>query len=227
LTNLDLYARVEHLLGIKEATSILHDIYDKTLEPYSVKTLLDIGCGRGDFIRKMTKRGVTCKGIDASAVMVDECQEVGLDVEHKYLNEIDEKFDAIVAIFDVLNFLNRDDLTLFLRDISIRLSDGGVFLADINTLHGFRDVAVGSVSIDNQDEFLCVDAEFEDDKLYSKFTLFKSDSAGKYNKTQDEIVQYYHKIKFFEKQSSLKLVKKQIVSLYDKNDKNLLIFKKY
>ncbi len=225
MTNLDLYARVEHLLGIKEATSILHDIYDEALESYNIKTMLDIGCGRGDFIRRMTKRGIACKGIDASAVMVDECQRAGLDVGYKHLHEIDEKFDAIVAIFDVLNFLNHNELSIFLSDISKSLNDGGVFLADINTLHGFRDVAVGSVSVDNKDEFLCVDAEFEDDKLYSEFTLFKSDGMGKYIKTQDEIVQYYHKIRFFEKQSSLKLVKKQAVSLYDKNDKNLLIFK--
>lgn len=226
MTNLDLYAKVEHLLGIKEATSILHDIYGDTLESYDIKTLLDIGCGRGGFIKRMGKKGITCKGIDASAVMVEECQRAGLDVSTKCLSELDEKFDAVVAIFDVVNFLNKDELTLFLQDISKILNDGGVFLADINTLHGFKDVAAGSVSVDDEDEFLCVDAEFEDEMLYSRFTLFSSDGTDKYIKTQDEIVQYYHKIKFFQKQNWLKLVSKQPISLYDKNDKYLLIFKK-
>lgn len=226
MTNLDLYAKVEHLLGIQEATIFLHDIYEDILESYNVKTLLDIGCGRGSFLKRMMQKGVTCKGIDASDVMVKECQNVGLDVSCKELHDVNERFDAVVAIFDVLNFLNRDELTLFLNSVSNILNDGGVFLADINTLHGFKDVAVGSVSVDKDDEFLSIDAEFENNKLDSKFTLFYPDGFGKYVKLKDNIVQHYHKVNFFQKHPALKLVKKQTISLYDKNDKNLLIFQK-
>ncbi|MDD3451290.1 MAG: class I SAM-dependent methyltransferase [Sulfurimonas sp.] len=231
MTNLDLYAKAEHLLGIEEATEALYDLYRSELDGYAVKTLLDIGCGRGGFMQRMQSDGVVCKGIDLSAVMVEECRAVGLDAECVDVADVDGKYDAIVAIFDVLNFLNEEELLLFLDAVAHRLNDDGVFIADINTLYGFRDVAEGTMSSENENEFLVVDATFEDEKLYTKFTLFLKENEEKgddarYTKYQDTIVQYFHKLKLFEKLPTLKLIDKQTFSLYDTKDKTLLIFKK-
>lgn len=226
MTNLDLYAKAEHLLGIEEATEALYDLYRSELEEYNIKTLLDVGCGRGGFMRRMTSDGVTCKGIDLSAVMVEECKQEGLDAECLDISQADGKYDAIVAIFDVLNFLNQDELLKFLDAVSQRLNDNGVFIADVNTLHGFSNVADGCMSSENENEFLVVDAVFENDELHTKFTFFKKNNDGSYTKYQDTIVQYFHKIRFFEKLKNLKLIDKQNFSLYDTKDKTLLIFKK-
>lgn len=226
MTNLDLYAKSEHLLGIEEATEALYDLYRSELDEYKIKTLLDVGCGRGGFMQRMISDGVTCKGIDLSSVMVDECKEQGLDAECIDVSDFDGKFDAVVAIFDVLNFLNHDELLLFLDAVADKLNDEGVFIADINTLYGFRDVAEGTMSSENEKEFLVVDAVFEDEKLYTKFTLFEKNSDSRYTKYQDTIIQYFHKLKTFEKLPSLKLIDKQTFSLYDTKDKTLLIFKK-
>jgi cyclopropane fatty-acyl-phospholipid synthase-like methyltransferase len=231
MTNLDLYAKAEHLLGIEEATEALYDLYSSELEEYKIKTLLDVGCGRGGFMQRMISKNVTCKGIDLSSVMVEECKILGLDAECIDVSEADGKYDAVVAIFDVLNFLNYEDLMKFLDAVAKRLNDDGVFVADINTLYGFSDVAEGTMSSENEKEFLVVDAVFEDEKLYTKFTLFLKENEEKngddlYTKYQDTIVQYFHKIKVFEKLPALKLVDKQTFSLYDTKDKTLLIFKK-
>lgn len=226
MTNLDLYAKAEHLLGIEEATEALYDLYRSELDGYAVKTLLDIGCGRGGFMQRMQSDGVVCKGIDLSAVMVEECRAVGLDAECVDVADVDGKYDAIVAIFDVLNFLNEEELLLFLDAVAQRLGDDGVFIADINTLYGFRDVAEGTMSSENESEFLVVDAVFEDEKLFTKFTLFEKEGDARYTKYQDTIVQYFHKLKLFEKLPTLKLIEKQTFSLYDTKDKTLLIFKK-
>ncbi len=226
MTNLDLYAKAEHLLGIEEATEALYDLYRSELDGYAVKTLLDIGCGRGGFMQRMQSDGVVCKGIDLSAVMVEECRAVGLDAECVDVSQVGGKYDAVVAIFDVLNFLNEEELLLFLDAVAQRLNDDGVFIADINTLYGFRDVAEGTMSSENESEFLVVDAVFEDEKLFTKFTLFEKEESGKYIKYQDTIVQYFHKLKLFEKLPTLKLIDKQTFSLYDTKDKTLLIFKK-
>ncbi|MDD5203744.1 MAG: class I SAM-dependent methyltransferase, partial [Sulfurimonas sp.] len=75
MTNLDLYAKAEHLLGIEEATEALYDLYRCELDEYKIKTLLDVGCGRGGFMQRMISDGVVCKGVDLSAVMVSECKE--------------------------------------------------------------------------------------------------------------------------------------------------------
>lgn len=226
MTNLDLYAKAEHLLGIEEATEALYDLYQSELNDYNIKTLLDIGCGRGGFMERMRENGVVCKGIDLSSVMVDECRSKGLDAQCVDISEAEGKYDAIVAIFDVLNFLNNDDLLKFLENAAQRLNDEGVFIADINTLYGFSDVAEGTMSSENDKEFLVVDAVFEDEKLHTKFTLFEKKSDESYIKYQDTIVQYFHKVKAFEKLKSLKLLEKQTFSLYDTKDKTLLILKK-
>lgn len=226
MTNLDLYAKAEHLLGIEEATEALYDLYRSELEDYKVKTLLDVGCGRGGFMRRMNSDGVKCKGVDLSEVMVQECLELGLDAECKDVSEVEGTYDAVVSIFDVLNFMDKDALTKFLDAIADRLNDDGIFIADINTLYGFSDVAEGTMSNDSDDEFLCVDAVFEDNELHTKFTLFEKNEDGRYTKYQDTIVQHFHKIKFFQNLGSLKLIDKQTFSLYDTEDKTLLIFKK-
>jgi len=226
MTNLDLYAKAEHLLGIEEATEALYDLYRSELEDYKIKTLLDVGCGRGGFITRMQSDGVKCKGIDLSRVMVDECISQGLDAECVDVCEVDGHYDAIVSIFDVLNFMDEDNLVKFLDSVAKRLNDDGVFIADINTLYGFSDVAEGTMSNDLDDEFLVVDAEFADNQLSTKFTLFEKQKSGEYKKYQDTIIQYFHKIKFFQNLNSLKLVDKQTFSLYDTEDKTLLIFKK-
>ena len=226
MTNLDLYAKVEHLLGIEEATDALYNLYSSELQEYKIKTLLDVGCGRGGFMQRMADEQVTCKGIDLSEAMIQESKKLGLDVECTDIENVEGKFDAIVAIFDVLNFLNNDDLLKFLDAVALRLNDNGVFIADINTLYGFSDVAEGSMRNENEKEFLIVDAVFSNEELHTKITLFEKNRDLTYTKYQDSIVQYFHKIKTFQNLKSLKLVDKQTFSLYDTKDKTLLIFKK-
>ncbi|PHQ58002.1 MAG: methyltransferase type 12 [Sulfurimonas sp.] len=226
MTNLDLYAKAEHLLGIEEATEALYDLYRSELDGKDVKTLLDVGCGRGGFMQRMISDGVECKGVDLSAIMVDECKSQGLDAECINASDVEGKYDAIVSIFDVLNFMDNDTLVTFLNAMADKLNDDGILIADINTLYGFSDVAEGTMSKDKDDEFLCVDAIFQNDKLDTQFTLFEKQEDGNYVKHQDSIIQYFHKIKTFQKIEKLKLVEKQTFSLYDTEDKTLLIFKK-
>lgn len=226
MTNLDLYAKAEHLLGIEEATEALYDLYRSELDEYNVKTLLDVGCGRGGFMQRMISDGITCKGVDLSALMVQECLAQGLNAECIYVKAIQGRFDAIVSIFDVLNFMDRKMLIAFLETIADKLNDDGIFIADINTLYGFSDVAEGTMSSENENEFLNVDAVFKNNELHTKFTLFEKNDDGNYTKHQDTIVQYFHKIQIFQQLSGLKLVEKQTFSLYDTKDKMLLIFKR-
>ena len=209
MTNLDLYAKAEHLLGIEEATEALYDLYRSELEEYKVKTLLDVGCGRGGFMKRMISDGVATKGIDLSALMISECKTQGLNAECVDIADESGTYDAIVSIFDVLNFMDKETLVKFLDSIAQSLNDDGIFIADINTLYGFSDVAEGTMSKDTEDEFLSVDASFENNELHTKFTLFEKQEDGKFTKHQDTIIQHFHKIQFFQKLSGLKLVEKQ------------------
>ena len=224
--NLDLYAKVEHLLGIEEATDALHSLYMSELADLEIKSLLDVGCGRGGFIKRALANGMDAKGCDPSEVMAKACQNDGLDVVCGGIETIEGTFDAIVAIFDVLNFMDKEKLNLFLDEVAKRLSDEGVFIADVNTKFGFSEVAEGVMSAEDESGFLNIDAAFVNDELTTVFTFFEKERNGKYEKHQESIVQYFHPIRFFQNHKTLKLVDKQTFSLYETNDKTLLIFKK-
>jgi len=43
--------------------------------------VLDVGCGRGEFLELLRERGIRARGIDVNAAMVELCRGKGLDVE--------------------------------------------------------------------------------------------------------------------------------------------------
>jgi len=149
--SLDLYAKVEDLLGVKEAAPSLYAHYLLFLNIQDFNTLLDVGCGSGDFLRQM--QGALdipkVKGIDLSPLMVAETLEQGYDAECIDLCALNGTYDVITAVFDMLNYLNKEQLKRFLICVKEHLNEDGVFLCDINTLYGFENVAVGSYIVDD------------------------------------------------------------------------------
>ncbi len=225
MEHLDLYSKVEHLLGIEEATKYLHQIYAEVLYNYEIKTLLDVGCGRGDLMKTFEKYGVECEGIDLSPLMVKKAQENGLKAEHKSICEVDKQYDAVVAVFDVLNFVSPEEIEGFFECVHRALKEDGIFVFDINTLHGFSNVADGTMSQEEGDDFLSVDAVFKDNQLHTKFTYFSKEGEH-YKKEQETIVQYFHPLKWFKKLKKFKVVQSAYLDLYDQKDKGLIVLKK-
>ena len=43
------------------------------------RDVLDVGCGRGEFLRLLEERGITARGIDLNEAMVDVCRQKGLN----------------------------------------------------------------------------------------------------------------------------------------------------
>jgi len=224
--SLDLYSKVEHLLGIEESTTYLHTLYIEVLYNYEIKTLLDIGCGTGDLMQKFQEYGIECDGIDLSALMVDKARKKGLNAEHKDICEVDKKYDAIVSAFDVLNFITTDDLEGFLNCVHSALNEDGIFVFDVNTLHGFANVAEGTMTAEEDDMFLAVDAEFKDNMLNTKFTMFQKNEERTYTKEQSTITQYFHSLQIFKKLKNFKVVQSAYLDMYDEKDKALIVLKK-
>jgi O-antigen chain-terminating methyltransferase len=44
------------------------------------RDVLDIGCGRGEFLSLLREQGITARGIDINGSMVDVCRQQGLDI---------------------------------------------------------------------------------------------------------------------------------------------------
>ena len=227
--SLDLYAKVEDLLGVKEAAPSLYAHYLLFLNSIDFDTLLDVGCGSGDFLHQM--QGAldipSVKGIDLSPLMIAQTTEQGYDAECIDLCDLHGSYDVITAVFDMLNYLNKEQLKRFLLCVKEHLNEGGVFLCDINTLYGFENVAVGSYIVDDEERFLTVDSDFEDGEYISEFTLFEKEDEC-FKKSQEIIKQYYHTMDDIVKLSGLELLVSDDVNLYELefSDKKFLVLKK-
>lgn len=227
--SLDLYAKVEDLLGVKEAAPSLYAHYLLFLNSIDFDTLLDVGCGSGDFLRQM--HGALdipqVKGIDLSPLMVSQTRAQGYDAECIDLCDLKGQYDVITAVFDMLNYLDKAQLKLFLKCIAEHLNEGAVFLCDINTLYGFENVAVGSYIVDDETRFLTVDSEFEAGEYISEFTLFEKEGK-RFKKSKETIKQFYHTLEEIVQQSGLELLQSDEVNLYgfDEADKVFLVLKK-
>ena len=227
--SLDLYAKVEDLLGVKEVAPRLYAHYFLFLNSYDFNTFLDVGCGSGDFLRQMSSAldMPSVKGIDLSPLMVSETIKQGYNAECIDLCNLNGTYDVITAVFDMINYLNTEQLKNFLLCVKSHLNVDGVFLCDINTLFGFESVAVGSFIVDDEERFLTVDSDFENSEYISEFTLFIKEEKC-FKKSQETIKQYYYTLEEIVTLSGLELIVSDKVSLYemDEADKIFIVLKK-
>lgn len=227
---LNLYAKVEDLLGVEEVTPLLNTYYLETLEGLKCQKLLDVGCGSGGFLLELAQHypEVESLGIDLSSVMVERTKAKGLKAECIDLCKLEGKYDVITAIFDMMNYLDKKQLKRFLGCIEEHLEVGGHFIFDINTLFAFKVVAAGSFIKDAGDRFLTIDSDYDEEEAtyYMDFTLFEEEN-GCFVKSQDEILQYYYKVDEIQKLTNLKLISKKAISIYsNETEKFYLVFKK-
>ena len=224
--NLDLYAKIEPLIGFDEAYEGLYQIYLEHLEKYPIKSVLDVGCGNGNFLLHLQKK-YDAIGIDLSPRMVEIANQKGVRAYNRQISSMTDPVDAIVAVGDVLNYLRRDELKAFLKEVARLLHEGGIFICDVNTLHGFEEVTAGSMSADFHTQFLSIDATYLDGILTNEMTLFEQIGGECYKKEQDTILQFYHDKGSLKEMTPLKsLLTEEITIFSDESDKLLFVFQK-
>ncbi len=225
---LDLYSKVEDLLGVNEVTPILYEYYFETLNNLEFDSLLDIGCGRGAFLLQLKNRFplVSFLGIDLSPLMVKNTEEKGIEAKCIDICKLNKKFKVITAVFDMVNYLDDSELIKFMKCVEDRLKSGGYFICDINSLYAFEEIAVGSFIKDDNNRFVTIDSFFENGEYYSEFTLFEKKN-NYFLKSKESITQYYHTVDRLQKVTDLKFLEKKFISIYgDKVEKFYLVFKK-
>ncbi len=225
---LDLYSKIEDLLGVNEVTPTLYEYYFKTLESLDFNSLLDIGCGRGAFLAQLRDRfpNTELMGIDLSPLMVKSTREKNINAKCIDICYLNRRFQIITAVFDMVNYLDDNSLMKFMRCVEDSLKKGGYFICDINSLYAFKEIAVGSFIKDDSSRFVAIDSFFEDNKYYSEFTLFEQ-IDNHFIKSQESIIQYYHTVDRLQKVTNLKLIEQKSVSIYsDEVEKFYLVFVK-
>jgi len=228
-SSLNLYAKIEDLLGVGEVAPILYSNYYKSLEKIDFNSLLDIGCGRGEFLAKLQQiyPNRDFMGIDLSSTMVDIAKKRGVNAYCLDISKVLGEFDVVTAVFDMINYLKFDELEPFLDSVEKRLKSGGYFICDINSYYAFSDLAVGAYIRDDDSRFVTVDSFFEDNIYYSEFTLFERIKNLTFKKSQESISQYYYSVEDLVNATSLELIEERGVCVYtDEIEKHYLVFKK-
>ena len=123
------YARfAERFRGSEEYVKAGQQIYLPYFE--GRKNVLDIGCGRGEFLKLMRSAGVPAKGIELSAESVAFCRSEGLDAEvadvYPYLAALPEGSLDGIFCSQVVEHLPPERLPELIRLCAQSLAPGGV-----------------------------------------------------------------------------------------------------
>jgi len=110
--------------------------------------LLDLGCGTGNATAPMARRGLEVVGVDASEAMLAVARRKLPGVRFRRGDfrrlRAPGRFGLVYSVFDALNnLLEPADFTVMARRVFRQLAPGGLFIFDMNTTVGLRDLWEG------------------------------------------------------------------------------------
>ena len=92
--------------------------------------VLDLGCGRGEWLKALKNNNIAAKGIDQNKIMIEECLDSGLDVvEHdliEYLNLLESESIGAITGFHIVEHLSFSALVQLLDESLRVLISGGI-----------------------------------------------------------------------------------------------------
>jgi SAM-dependent methyltransferase/uncharacterized coiled-coil protein SlyX len=115
-------ARCERYLPMVAATAAVSD----------GGLILDIGCGRGEWLSLMKEQGHACRGIDLNVAMVEAAKARGHDVIFgdaiAYLRGLPDESLGVISAFHLIEHLSFRDLVELLDEANRTLKKGGAIL---------------------------------------------------------------------------------------------------
>ena len=97
-------------------------------------TVIDLGCGRGEFLSLLSEAGIKAIGVDQDALSISKCEEEGLDVVNddllNFLSSLEDRSVRAIVLFQVLEHLSFNDLTKVLVEAYRVLMPGGMLLGE-------------------------------------------------------------------------------------------------
>ncbi len=101
--------------------------------------VLDLGCGRGEFLDALKERGISARGVDLDETMVARCREKGHEVEladaASTLNGLDDNTLPGALAAQVVEHLSHAELTALLDLLHRKLVPGGVVVMETVNPH--------------------------------------------------------------------------------------------
>ncbi|MFA5551957.1 MAG: methyltransferase domain-containing protein [Trueperaceae bacterium] len=113
--------------------------------------VLDLGCGTGNATRPLVERGLLVEGLDASPAMlkVARAKLPGVTFHQGEFEtfSLGQRYALVYSVFDSLNNLLTDEaFGAMASNVLGHLLPGGVFVFDVNTTAGLRQLWEGGVA---------------------------------------------------------------------------------
>jgi len=132
---------------IKERFKVYVPIIKKANAGTKNSPVLDIGCGRGEWLELLKEAGLYARGLDSNKVMVKICKDRGLDVIDSdainFLKNISDNSLGAVTGFHLIEHYGFDFLIKLLDEILRVLKPGGLVILETPNPN---NVLVGSCS---------------------------------------------------------------------------------
>lgn len=137
-------------------------------------TVLDLGCGTGEFLYRFLRDGFSVTGVDISEKML-EVAEKKLEkkkIQNKNFKLVKENIinfenidndgkiieaDSIICNFDTVNYLESEkDFLSFLKKCSANLKKGGYFIFDAVSEGIFEEIFENGIFLDEEEEYTSI-----------------------------------------------------------------------
>ena len=122
------------------------------LKNYANPKVLDIGCGRGEWLQKLKEFGLDGTGIEINSKMVEYCDDLELDVLEgdaiSLMASFEDQTFAIISIFHVVEHLNSDYLDELLSECKRLLSTEGLLIIETPSIDNLI-VSTNNFYLDN------------------------------------------------------------------------------
>ena len=127
-------------------------------------TVLDLGCGTGEFLVRFLKDGFSCTGVDISEIMLEiagdktkEFANTGLYQGDIRKYKAENPVDYIVCNFDTVNYFDKfSDLEEFLLCSYENLKENGILIFDVVTEEIFDEMFENGMFFDEKENYLTI-----------------------------------------------------------------------
>ena len=131
--------------SVKEKLEVNLENVEKTLESSGGGEILDLGCGRGEWLEILQNRGLDVVGVDSNPAMVRLCQQKKLPCVEgdifQFLESYPDSSCSLITSFHVIEHLSAAQLIKLMREIHRVLRKGGGVLFETPNP---ENLAVGS-----------------------------------------------------------------------------------